>query len=69
MTDPANNNVEPRTSEVRYMMDRLQAFAQGLGLDEAVTQQIVEGVLADMPIRTIQERLTEARARMVVASA
>jgi hypothetical protein len=34
-----------------------------------VTRQIVEKVLADMPIRTTQERLTEARARMVVASA
>jgi hypothetical protein len=69
MTDPANSNVEPRTAEVRYMMDRLQAFAHGLGLDEAATQQIVEKVLADMPIRSIQERLTEARARMVGASA
>lgn len=69
MTDPANSNVEPRTSEVRHMMDRLQAFAQGLGLDEVATRQIVEKVLADMPIRTIQERLTEARARMIAAAA
>ena len=69
MTDPANSNVEPRTAEVRYMMDRLDGFARGLGLDEAATRQIVEKVLADMPIRTIQERLTEARARMVQASA
>jgi hypothetical protein len=69
MADPANSNVEPPTAEVRYMMDRLGELARGLGLDEAVTRQIVEKVLADMPIRTTQERLTEARARMVVASA
>lgn len=69
MTDPANSNVEPRTAEVRYMMDRLDGFARGLGLDEGTTRQIVEKVLADMPIRTIQERLTEVRAQMVVAAA
>lgn len=68
MADPANSNVEPRTAEVRYMVDRLEAFARGLGLNEGTTRQIVAKVLADMPIRTIQERLTEARARMIAAA-
>jgi hypothetical protein len=66
MTDPADSNV---TAEVRYLMDRLEALARGLGLNETALQQIVGKVLADMPIRTTQERLTEARAWMVVTSA
>ncbi|MHB2208253.1 hypothetical protein [Methylobacterium sp. CM6257] len=66
MTDPANSNVK---GEVQYMMDRLDGFARNLGLTRTATRQIVEKVLADMPTRTTQERLTEARARMVGASA
>ncbi|WP_457108834.1 hypothetical protein [Methylobacterium sp. P5_C11] len=51
------------------MMRRLDGFARGLGLDEAITRQIVEKVVADMPVHTDDERLAEARARMIVASA
>ena len=51
------------------MMRRLDGFARGLGLDEAATRQIVEKVDIDMPVRTDEERLIEARTRMVVASA
>jgi hypothetical protein len=69
MTDPASSNVEPRTAEVRSMMDRLEGCARGLGLDEAARRQIIEKVLADMPICTTQMRLTEVRTRMVVGSA
>ncbi|MHB2209672.1 hypothetical protein [Methylobacterium sp. CM6257] len=56
VADPANSNVEPWTAEARYMMDRLEGFARGLGLDEAATRQIIKKALADMPIRTVQER-------------
>jgi hypothetical protein len=51
------------------MMRRLDGFARGLGLDEAATRQIVEKVVADMAMRTDEERLMEARARMIEASA
>jgi hypothetical protein len=51
------------------MMDRLEGCARGLGLDEAARRQIIEKVLADMPICTTQMRLTEVRTRMVVGSA
>ncbi|GJE49963.1 hypothetical protein GOFOIKOB_3004 [Methylobacterium tardum] len=54
---------------IQHMMRRLDGFARGLGLDEAATRHIVEGVLADMPMRTDDERLMEARARMIVAAA
>ncbi|MGH1575567.1 hypothetical protein ACRAWG_39310 (plasmid) [Methylobacterium sp. P31] len=50
-------------------MRRLDGFARGLGLDEAVTRQIVEKVVADMPLRTDEERLIEARMRLIAVSA
>ena len=54
---------------IQFMMRRLDGFARGLGLDEAATRQIVEKVVADMPVHTDEERLTEARQRMIIASA
>jgi hypothetical protein len=54
---------------IQYMMRRLDRFARGLGLDEAATRQIVEGVLADMPVHRDEERLDVARQRMIIASA
>lgn len=54
---------------VQHMMRRLDGFARGLGLDEAATRQIVEQVVADMPVHTDEERLIEARARMILVSA
>lgn len=56
-------------SAIRCMMRRLDGFARGLGLDEAATRQIVEQVAADMPMRTDEEHLIEARMRMIFASA
>ena len=53
---------------IQHMMRRLDGFARGLGLDEAATRQIVEKVFADMPLHTDEERLAEARARMIAAS-
>lgn len=66
MTDTANSNGK---AEVQYMMDHLDGFARNLGLNKSATRQIVENVLVDMPRCTLQQRLTEARARMIVASA
>ncbi|TXN76090.1 hypothetical protein FV228_01645 [Methylobacterium sp. WL18] len=54
---------------VQHMMRRLDGFARGLGLDEATTRQIVEKVAADMADRPDEERMIEARTRMIVASA
>lgn len=50
---------------IQHMMRRLDGFARGLGLDEAVAREIVEQVYADMPVHTDEERLAEARRRMV----
>jgi hypothetical protein len=54
---------------IQHMMRRLDGFARGLGLDEATKRQIVEKVFADMPVHTDEDRLAEARARMIVESA
>lgn len=54
---------------IQHMMRRLDGFARGLGLDEAAMRQIVEKVVADMPVHTDEERLAAARERMIVASA
>jgi hypothetical protein len=53
---------------VQHMMRRLDGFARGLGLDEAATRQIVEKVAADMVDRPDEERMMEARKRMLIAS-
>jgi hypothetical protein len=53
---------------IKFMLRRLDGFADGLGLHEAVARKIVKEVAADMPMRTNEERLMEARARMVAAS-
>ena len=64
----ANSNVEPRRAEVQRMMRRLTGFAHGLRLDEAVTLRIVRQVAADMSSRMDDERLIEARMRMIAAA-
>ncbi|MGT2478833.1 hypothetical protein ACU4GR_08045 (plasmid) [Methylobacterium oryzae CBMB20] len=53
---------------MQHMMRRLDGFARGLGLDEAATRKIAVQVAADMPMRTEEERLVEARGRMVAAA-
>ncbi|TXM97316.1 hypothetical protein FV242_31855 [Methylobacterium sp. WL64] len=53
---------------VRQMMRGLDGFARGLGLDESTTRKIVEKVIADMPEHLHDERLAEARRRMIEAS-
>jgi hypothetical protein len=57
-----------RQGAVQRMMRRLDGFARGLGLDGAVTRQIVEQVAVDMPAVTDEERLVEARSRMILAT-
>ncbi|MFC6027401.1 MULTISPECIES: hypothetical protein [Methylobacterium] len=51
------------------MMRRLDGFARGLGLEEAATRTIVEKVATELPEHSDEERLAEARRRMIVASA
>ncbi|WP_447680122.1 hypothetical protein [Methylobacterium mesophilicum] len=50
-------------------MRRLDSFARGLGLEEAATRTIVEKVATELPEHSDEERLAEARRRMIVASA
>lgn len=56
---------EPETAAqraaIQHMMRRLDGFARGLGLDEAVMRQIVEKIAADMADRSDDERLETAR--------
>ena len=54
---------------VHRVMVRLDGLARGLGLDEATTREIVEKVVVEMPLAEEEERLVEARHRMIVASA
>lgn len=54
---------------IQHMMRRLDGFARGLGLDEAITRQVVEKVAAEMPDSSNDERRDAARQRMIVASA
>ncbi|MCB4803491.1 hypothetical protein QO001_000835 [Methylobacterium brachiatum] len=63
MSEPVDRAV------VQQMMRRLDGFARGLGLDEAATRQIVEKVAADMVDQPDEERMMEARKRMLLASA
>lgn len=63
---------DPEAAHVRaaiqHMMRRLDGFARGVGLDEAATRQIVEQVAVEMLMRTDEERLIEARTRLIEAS-
>ena len=54
---------------IQHMMRRLDGFARSVGLDEAAARGIVEKVAADMLMRTDEERVIEARTRMIEASA
>ena len=53
---------------IRQLMRCLDDFARGLGLDEATAREIVKQVADDMPMRTDDERLFEARARLIAAA-
>ena len=50
------------------MMRRLNGFARGLGLDEAITRQLIKKVAADMPAHTDDEQLETARKVLLAAA-
>jgi hypothetical protein len=54
---------------VQHMMRCLDGVARVLGLDEATTRAIVEKVVTEMPNQHVEDRVAEARLRMIVASA
>ncbi|MER2198424.1 hypothetical protein [Methylobacterium brachiatum] len=54
---------------VARLMLRLFGFAQGLGVDEATVQHIVERVIAEMPMCPDEERLVRARNWLLIAAA
>lgn len=53
---------------IQLMMRRLEGFARVIDLDNATMRRIVRQVVADMPTRSDEERLVEARSRMIEAS-
>ena len=64
-----SNEADPDHEEiVERLIARLHDFADGLGLDEAKTRQIVEQVIIDMPLHTDEERLEWAWNWMRAAS-
>ena len=53
---------------IQHLVRRLDGFRRGLELDEAMIRQIVEAVFADISLRTDEDRLIEARTRMIMAT-
>ncbi|KST56636.1 hypothetical protein AO398_10215 [Methylobacterium sp. GXS13] len=54
---------------VARLMLQLFGFAQGLGVDEATVQHIVERVIVEMPMCPDEERLVRARNWLLIAAA
>jgi len=65
---PDQPEVAHERAAVQHLMRRFDGFARGLSLHEAAPQQIVELVAAEMLMGTDEERLIEARTRMIEAS-
>ena len=65
MSDPDPNH----EIVVARLMRQLYGFAQGLGLDEPTTRDIVNRVIKDMPLTPDDDRLARARNWMLIASA
>lgn len=66
MTEP-----EPPVDKlaVQRLRRQVDGFARGLGVDVETTRQIVEKVVADMMTgRDDDDRLTEARKRLLIAT-
>ena len=53
---------------VARLMRQLYGFAQGLSLNEATLRDIVERVIADMPLMPDDDRLARARNWMLIAA-
>jgi hypothetical protein len=66
MTDPDPPPVDKLA--VQRLRRQVKGFAIGLGVDIEAMQQIVEKVVADMPDRDDDDRLMEARKRLLVAT-
>lgn len=54
---------------VARLMRQLYGFAEGLGLDEPTTRDIVNRVIDDIPLAPDDDRLARARNWMLIASA
>lgn len=66
MSEPSAGPVD--RAAVQRLMRRVEGFARGLGLDDASARRVVEAVVADMPSRLDEERVAEARVRMISAA-
>jgi hypothetical protein len=66
MSEASPNPIDK--AAVQRLMRRVEGFARGLGLDDASARRIVEAVVADMPSRLDEERVAEARVRMITAA-
>jgi hypothetical protein len=66
MNEPEPPPVDRLT--VQRLRRQVDEFARGLGVDGEATQQIVEKVVADMPDRSEDDRLMEARKRLLIAT-
>ena len=63
MSEAASGPADQAT--INRLLRRLDSFASGLGLDDAAARRIAREVVADMPSRLDEERLAEARTRML----
>jgi hypothetical protein len=59
---------DPDREAVQRLMRQLHGYAEGLGLDDATTRQIVEHVIADLPNADDVHRQAEARQWMLLAA-
>lgn len=50
---------------INRLLRRLDGFARGLEPDDAAARRIARDIVADMPSRLDEERLAEARTRML----
>ena len=66
MTEPEPPPVDKLA--IQRLRRQVDGFARGLGVDIDVTRQIVEKVVADMPDRDDDQRLMEARKRLLIAT-
>ena len=65
MSDPDPNH----EIVVARLLRQLYGFAEGLGLDELTTRDIVNRVIEDMPLAPDDDRLARDRNWMLIASA
>ncbi|XYD12466.1 hypothetical protein R1A27_31470 (plasmid) [Methylobacterium sp. NMS12] len=54
---------------IKRLMERLEEFALGIGLDRDTTRRLVDRVITDMPLTPDEDRLARVRNWMLIASA